>query len=397
MHDASINHLRGSDLGISKSIENAYLLIEDGLIHSFGPMNEYEGNADNEFEADGKLLIPSYADSHTHLVFAATREGEFEDRINGMSYEEIATRGGGILNSAAKLRSMDEDELFEKAELRLNELNHLGTTSIEIKSGYGLDAESELKMLRVIKRLKEVSTTQIKSTFLGAHAIPPEYKGRSMDYVNYMMTNVLPVVAEEELADYIDVFCEKGYFGLEETEKVMEAGYRMGLKSKIHVNQFNAFGGVGLAVEHNALSVDHLEVMTEEDLELLSNSNTIATLLPTCSYFLSIPYAPARDLLARNAIVSLASDFNPGSTPSGNMNGVWSTACIKMKMTPTEALHACTINGAAAMEIQATTGSICVGKRADLILTKEVPGLAYLPYAFGSNWIDRVFINGMVA
>ena len=211
------------------------------------------------------------------------------------------------------------------------------------------------------------------------------------------MTNVLPVVAEEELADYIDVFCEKGYLGLEETEKVMEAGYRMGLKSKIHVNQFNAFGGVGLAVEHNALSVDHLEVMTEEDLELLSNSNTIATLLPTCSYFLSIPYAPARDLLARNAIVSLASDFNPGSTPSGNMNGVWSTACIKMKMTPTEALHACTINGAAAMEIRATTGSICVGKRADLILTKEVPGLAYLPYAFGSNWIDRVFINGMVA
>ena len=395
IHDPGTRILKGKDLESGQVIENGYVLIEDGKILKLGKMADWSGHADNIFDGNGRLVIPAYADSHTHLVFAESRESEFEDRIRGLSYEEIANRGGGILNSAAKLREMSEEELYDRAEVRLNEINRQGTASVEIKSGYGLDPASEVKMLKVIRRLKENSSTNIKATFLGAHAVPPEYRGRTREYVQYMIDHVLPVVAEEELADYIDIFCEKGYFGLEETRMVMEAGALFGLPSKIHVNQFNAFGGVELAVQHNALSVDHLEVMEREDIMALSGSDTIATLLPSCSYFLSIPYAPARALLDADVAVALASDFNPGSTPSGNMNFVWSTACVKMKMTPMEGLNAASLNGAAAMGLADITGSISPGKRADLILTKPVSGLSYLPYAFGTNWIERVFIDGM--
>jgi imidazolonepropionase len=343
----------------------------------------------------GGMVYPGYVDSHTHLVFAQSREEEFQDRINGMTYEEIATNGGGILNSVRKLAAMPEEQLFEEAKQRLSKLIRLGTTTIEIKSGYGLSLEAELKILRVAKQLKDWSPIPIKSTFLGAHAIPLVYKDRREDYISLIIEEMLPVIAKEGLADFIDVFCEKGYFTVDEMAEIIEAGKKYGLVPKVHVNQFNSIGGIQKAVEHHALSVDHLEVMNQEDIETLQDSNTFPVLLPSCSFFLGIPYGPARRLMDHNLPLVLASDYNPGSTPSGNMNFVFSLACIQLKMNPEEALNSMTINAAAALDLSDEVGSITIGKKANFILTTAIKNLAYIPYSFGENCIEQVFVNGV--
>ena len=331
-----------------------------------------------------------------HIVYAGNREQEFVDRINGFSYEEIANRGGGILNSAKKLNETSEEEIYEQSKVRLEEVMHLGTGAVEIKSGYGLTIEGELKMLRVIKKLAANYPISIKATFLGAHAFPLHYKENKQGYIDEIITKMLPQIAQNKLADYIDVFCETGYFSVEETEKIMEAGIQFGLKPKIHVNQFNSIGGIQAGIKFNALSVDHLEVMNPEDIEALKDTETMPVALPSCSYFLSIPYTPAREMIKAGLPLALATDFNPGSTPSGNMNFVVSTACIKMKMTPEEAINAATINGAYAMGISETHGSITKGKKANLILTKPISSYYQIPYAFGSNLIESVFVEGKI-
>ena len=345
-------------------------------------------------DANGAYVLPCWCDSHTHLVFAASREDEFIDKIKGLSYAEIAAKGGGILNSANKLQAMREDELFDLALKRLHEVIQSGTGAIEIKSGYGLNVEAELKMLRVIKRLKQISPITIKATFLGAHAYPLEYKNNHEAYIKLIIDEMLPNIAKENLADFIDVFCEEGFFSAEETKRICEAGLQYGLKPKLHVNQLNSIGGIETAIELNALSVDHLETMNEDDIAVLGNNKTIATLLPTAAYFLRMNYPPARKLIDANCAVALASDYNPGSSPSGNMNTVVSMSCIQMRMLPEEAINAATINGAYAMELENETGSITVGKKANLIFIKPIPSLAYLPYSFGNNLIDKVMING---
>lgn len=389
--------LRGKQLSHLPCIEDAYLLIEGDIIAGYGSMHSFEAagiNADKEINADGAYVLPSWCDSHTHLVFAASREEEFVDKIKGLSYAEIAAKGGGILNSAAKLNAMNEDELFRLAWIRLNELIKLGTGAIEIKSGYGLSVEGELKMLRVIKRLKKESPIPVKATFLGAHTYPLEYKENHPGYIDLIINEMLPVIVKEKLADYIDVFCETGFFSPEETETICQAGMRYGLKPKIHANQLNLSGGVETGVKLGAVSVDHLETMSEETIKTLAGSQTIGTLLPTAAFFLRMPFQPARQLIDAGCAVTLASDFNPGSSPSGNMNLVVAMSCIQMKMLPEEAINAATINGAYAMELQNEMGSITKGKKANLILTKPIPSLAYLPYSFGSNLIDKVMING---
>lgn len=386
--------LRGRAMRELEHLHNAWLAIEGDRIHSFGTMDaSFEGEALRK-DAAGASVLPTWVDSHTHIVFAASREGEFVDRINGLSYQEIAARGGGILNSAARLQECSEDELLLGALDRLLELIALGTGAIEVKSGYGLTAEAELKMLRVIRRLSEVSPIPVKSTFLGAHALPEAYQHNRTAYLDLLLDEVLPRIAAEQLADYIDVFCEKGFFSVEESIRVMEAGARRGLKAKIHTNQFNMLGGIEAAVRHGALSVDHLEVLNETEIQTLAQSETIATLLPTAPFFLRDPYQPARQLLDAGAAVALASDYNPGSSPSGNMNFVCSLACIALRMTPEEAINAATWNGACALELQHEVGAIAPGMRANLIMTRPIPGIAYLPYAFGSNLIREVWING---
>ena len=375
-------------------LEDAFLLIEDDIIKDYGSMSNCPANADEVINAIGRVVMPSFIDSHTHLVFAAPRDEEFVDRINGLTYEEIAKKGGGILNSADKLAKLSEDQLFTEALARLNELVSQGTGAIEIKSGYGLSKEAELKMLRVVKRLKEVSPVKIKATFLGAHAIPPAYKGKQSEYVDLVIDEILPEVVEQGLAEYIDVFCEDGYFTAAETERIMEAGNRAGLRPKIHVNQFNSIGGIEVCVNNNALSVDHLEVMDPKDYDLLETSNTIATLLPSCSFFLQIPYGPAKELMKRNIPIALASDFNPGSTPSGNMQFVVALACIQMKMTPEQAINAATVNAAYAMEIEEEYGCITKGMKANVIITKPIPSYNFIPYSFASNHIEESIING---
>jgi len=389
--------LRGHSIKELPSIDNAWLRIEDGRIADFGAMVDMDENiiqgVDEVIDATGRLVLPAYCDSHSHLIFAKTREREFEDRIDGLSYHEIAERGGGILNSADKLRAMPEDELYEAAKDRLEDLMRLGTGAIEIKSGYGLSASAELKMLRVAKRLKQESAAIIKTTFLGAHAIPREFKDNREGYIKLIVNELIPIIAENGLADYIDVFCEKGYFTIEETELILRAGDEHGLRPKIHVNQFNSIGGVKLGVNRGAISVDHLEEMSDEDFNWLEHNKTIATALPSCSFFLGIPYAPVREMISRNIPLALASDFNPGSTPSGNMNFVFSLACIKMGLNPAEALNAMTINGAAAMQIQKEVGSIAKGKRAHLILSKPMDSLARIPYSFGQPMIEEVFVG----
>lgn len=389
----------GDSMNELPMIENAWLAIEDGRIADFGEMADWPGISDwrdlEVLDAEGKFILPSWCDSHTHTVFAGSREGEFEDRIHGLSYAEIAERGGGILNSAAKLATMSEEELFESAKSRIQNLMRMGTGALEIKSGYGLSKEAELKMLRVIARLKKELPLPIKATFLGAHAVPVEYKGRTKEYVQHVINDILPEVSKNKLAEYIDVFCEEGYFDLEDTIAIMEAGAKHGLKAKIHVNQFKILGGVEAAVKHKALSVDHLEELNISDVEALKGGGTFPVALPSCSFFLGIPYTPVGRLMEAGLPVVLATDYNPGSTPSGNMNFVVSLACIRMKMTPAQAINAATINGAAAMELGQEVGSITPGKRANFFITKPMPSLAYLPYAFGDMPVEQAFVNGV--
>ncbi len=390
--------LRGTALADLPIIENAYLLIEDGIIASYGGMFEMDTKITalpaNIIDATGQFILPCWCDSHTHLVFAKSREEEFVYKIKGMTYAEIAAKGGGILNSSRVLNETSEDELFNIAWKRLEEVSKLGTGAIEIKSGYGLTVEGELKMLRVIKKLKERSRLAIKSTFLGAHTYPPDYKENHQGYLDLIIDAMLPAIAQEKLADYIDVFCENGFFSPEEMESICQAGLRYGLKPKLHINQLNSIGGIASAVNLNAVSVDHLETMTTDDINILSKSELIGTLLPGAAFFLRMNYQPARQLIENNCAIALASDFNPGSSPSGNMNMIVSLACTQMKMLPEEAVNAATINGAYAMELQDEVGSITVGKKANLIFTNPIPSLAYLPYSFGSNLIDRVMISG---
>ncbi|TPG33334.1 imidazolonepropionase [Flavobacterium pectinovorum] len=393
----SISKVSGTEMAELPTIKNAFLLIKEDLIADFGSMeNLPEIKADKIIDATGQIILPSWCDSHTHIVYAGNREQEFVDRINGFSYEEIANRGGGILNSAKKLNETSEEEIYEQSKIRLEEVMHLGTGAVEIKSGYGLTIEGELKMLRVIKKLAENYPITIKATFLGAHAFPLHYKENKAGYIDEIITKMLPEIAKDKLADFVDVFCETGYFSVEETEKIMEAGIKFGLKPKIHVNQFNSIGGIQAGIKFNALSVDHLEIMNPEDIEALKDSETMPVALPSCSYFLSIPYTPAREMIKAGLPLALATDFNPGSTPSGNMNFVVATACIKMKMTPEEAINAATINGAYAMGISETHGSITRGKKANLILTKAISSYYQIPYAFGSNLIDSVFVDGQI-
>lgn len=395
VRDTPTEKLSGSEMATLPTLKNAWLLLQNGIITGYGTMETCPSGFKGEIiDATGKTILPSWCDSHTHLVYAGNREQEFVDRINGLSYEEIANRGGGILNSAKRLNETDEDELYEQSRKRLEEVMQLGTGAIEIKSGYGLTVEGELKMLRVIKRLRQNYPTAIKATFLGAHAFPTEYKENHTAYIDLIINEMLPAIASEGLADYIDAFCETGYFSVAETERIMEAGKQYGLEAKIHVNQFTAIEGIAACVKHNALSVDHLEIVTDEDIEALKNSRTMPVALPTCSFFISIPYTPARQLLNAGLPLALATDYNPGTTPSGNMNLVVATACIKMKMTPEEAINAATINGAYAMGMSQTHGSITKGKVANVIITKPLNSYYELPYAFGSNLIDTVILNG---
>ena len=385
----------GEEMNNIYTIENAFLEITDNLISGFGKMEDFQINDQySVFEAKGKVVLPSWNDSHTHLVFAGTREKEFIDRINGLSYEEIAARGGGILNSANLLEITSEDDLFLSSSRRLEEVMKMGTGAIEIKSGYGLSHEGELKMLRVIKRLQESYDIPIKSTFLGAHALPKKYKNNKDQYINLIVNEMLPNIKEEGLADYIDVFCETNYFSVDDMQKVIEAGHKYGLKPKVHVNQFTSIGGIQKAIEWNAISVDHLEVMSENDFESLSNSDTIATLLPSCSFFIDIPYAPARKLITKNIPFALASDYNPGSSPNGNMNLVNALAAIKMKISPQAAINASTINGAYAMELADKTGSISIGKWANINISSEINSYGFMPYSFGQNHIEKSMIKG---
>jgi len=397
VRETSIAKVSGSEMAVLPTIKNAFLVLEDDLIADFGSMDNLPKiNADKVIDATGKVILPSWCDSHTHIVYAGNREQEFVDRINGLTYEEIANRGGGILNSAKKLNETSEEEIYEQSKLRLEEVMRLGTGAVEIKSGYGLTIEGELKMLRVIKKLAENYPISIKATFLGAHAFPTHYKENKAGYIDEIISKMIPEIAKSKLADYIDVFCESGYFSVEETEKIMQAGIEFGLKPKIHVNQFNSIGGIQAGVKYKALSVDHLEVMNPEDIDALKDSETMPVALPSCSYFLSIPYTPAREMIKAGLPLALATDFNPGSTPSGNMNFVVATACIKMKMTPEEAINAATINGAYAMGLSETHGSITKGKKANLIVTKPISSYYQIPYAFGSNLIESVFLEGKI-
>ena len=397
VHAAEQRVLRGEQLANLPVLYNAWLLIEDGLIKDFGTMDSLPSSISGLFspvDAAGKFIFPCWCDSHTHIIFAAPREEEFAMKIAGKTYEEIAASGGGILNSANKLADTDEGELFLSASIRLNDMIKQGTGAVEIKSGYGLTVENELKMLRVIKRLKAAFPIPIKATLLAAHAFPNAFKNDHQGYIKLIIEQLLPIVAEENLADYMDVFCEKGFFSVDETDQLLAAAAKYHLKPKIHANQLSISGGVQVGVKNNAISVDHLEETDPEVLQCLAENNTIATLLPSCSFYLNIPFADARGLLHANAIVALASDYNPGSTPSGNMNFVVSLACIKLKMTPEEAINAATINGAAAIECSAEIGSISIGKKANLFLTRPMSSIAYLPYSFGQSQVEAVIING---
>lgn len=397
--ESSTEILKGKEMAEFRSIENAWISIVNNRIHDFGKMEDMEStiNAadyDVQINAEGKFVLPAFTDSHTHLVFATSREEEFVDRIKGIPYEEIARKGGGILNSAKRLQACSENELFDSAAQRLEQVLKQGTANIEIKSGYGLTTESELKMLRVIRRLKEKYPQTIKANFLAAHAYPLEYKENHSAYIDLIINEMLPRVAGEGLADYIDAFCEDGFFNADETARILEAGAKFGLKPKIHANQLHYSGGIQVGVKYNAVSVDHLECVGEEEINCLKNSKTIGTLLPSAAFFINLAYQPARKMIDAGLPLALASDYNPGTSPSGNMLFVTTLACTQLKMTPEEALNACTINAAYAMEIQKDTGSITKGKYADLILTKKIPSLAYLPYSFGENNIEHVFVKG---
>lgn len=389
--------LRGAALADLPCLDNAYLVAKEGRIEDYGKMKDLrlpEAGFTEQIDCTGRLVLPAWCDSHTHAVFAGTREDEFVEKIRGRSYAEIAARGGGIRNTAAKVAAAGEEALYQAAHARLNDLMLSGTGAIEIKSGYGLTVEGELKMLRVIRRLKDTIPIPVKATFLGAHSLPEGYKDRREGYIQLILEDLLPRVVEEGLADFIDVFCEQGFFTPEETERICAAGAAAGLKPKIHANQLQVSGGVQAGVRSGALSVDHLERMDEHSIRSLATSATIGTLLPTAAFFLRMPYGPARDLIDAGCAIALASDFNPGSSPSGNMNFVVALSCIGMRMLPEETINAATINGAYAMDLEREVGSITRGKRANLIITRPIPSLAYLPYAFGQNHIECVLING---
>ena len=390
--------VRGENLKILPVIDDAYLLIEDGIIADYGAMFELEIKIPklpkNVIDVTGKFILPCWCDSHTHIVFAGSREDEFVDKIKGLTYAEIAAKGGGILNSAQKLNQTSEEELYTTALERIKEIARLGTGTVEIKSGYGLCVEGEIKMLRVIKRLKENSDLLFKSTFLAAHTYPVEFKENHKGYINCIINEMLPVIAKENLADFIDVFCETGFFSPEEMEEICVAGAAVGLQPKLHVNQLNSIGGIEKGIKNNALSLDHLETLSREEINLLGNFEGCSTLLPTAAFFLRMPMQPAQILISAGAAVTLASDFNPGTSPSGNMNFVTALSCIQMKMLPEEVINAATINGAYAMGCEKETGSIMIGKRADIIVTKKIPSIAYLFYSFSNNNIDSVMIKG---
>jgi len=398
--DQLVRYKKGVEMQNANLLEDAFLAIEDDMIVAVGKMEDWGGITDwrdlEVIDAEGKFVLPTFCDSHSHAVFAATREKEFEDRIKGLTYEEIALKGGGILNSAQRLQQMSEDELYQDAYHRLKSLASYGTGAIEIKSGYGLTVEAELKMLRVIRRLKENTPMTIKATFLGAHAFPKEFKENQEGYMRLLIEEMLPRIHEEKLADYIDCFCERNYFTLEQMERLLKAGKKYNLIPKVHVNQFSVMGGIATAVKYGARSVDHLEELADEDIIALQNTDCIPTLLPGCSFFLGIPFGKARELMEANLPVALASDYNPGSAPSGNMQLVTSLACAKMKMTPIEALNAVTINTAFAMGIEQTHGSISVGKKANIMITSPMDSLARIPYSFGENNIEQVFLNGKI-
>lgn len=397
VEDSPKKMVSGKEMKILPVVNDAFILIENDLIIDFGEMKDSSNLiADKIIDATGRIVLPAWCDSHTHIVYAGNREQEFVDRINGLSYEEIAKNGGGILNSAKLLQTTSEEELYKQSAVRIEEVMKLGTGAVEIKSGYGLTLDAELKMLRVIKKLNENYPITIKATFLGAHALPVEFKNNKSDYLDIVINDILPIVAKENLAEFIDVFCETGYFSVEDTERLLNAGSNYGLIPKIHVNQFNAIGGVQAGVKYKAVSVDHLEEMRDEDINALKDSNTMPVALPSCSFFLSIPYTPARKMIDAGLPLALATDYNPGSTPSGNMNFVVSTACIKMKMTPEEAINAATLNGAYAMGLEKTHGSICKGKKANLIITEQIPSYNFIPYSFGNNKIYQVIIDGKV-
>ncbi|MBK7132911.1 MAG: imidazolonepropionase [Bacteroidales bacterium] len=393
----------GTEMSEINTITDSWLYLKNGLISDFGKMSDLkssmqkiESTVTETLDASGRFVFPSFCDSHTHIVFAGSREAEFTDKIKGLSYEEIARRGGGILNSAKRLHETSEDELYSQSMVRINEVIGQGTGAIEIKSGYGLNSEDELKMLRVIRRIKSNSPLEVKSTFLGAHAIPAEYKNRRGDYISLIINEMIPVVASEELADYIDVFCDKGFFTVEETERILMAGMKYGLIPKLHANELGFSGGVQTGVKYNALSVDHLECTGDDEINTLLGSDTMPTLLPGSAFFLGLPDPPVRKMITAGLPVALASDYNPGSSPSGNMKLVMSLGCIKLKMLPEEVINAVTINSAYAMGISDTHGSIARGKVANVFITKEIPSYGFMPYAFGSDLIETVILRGKI-
>ncbi len=401
VEDTPRTWVAGEDMARLGTIDNAYLLVNGDRIEAFGKMEDLDMEAVyacndtiKEIDATGRLVLPSYCDSHTHIVYAGSREIEYIDKIRGLSYEEIAKRGGGILNSAERIRKATEQELYDSAYARLQEIASLGTGAVEIKSGYGLDTESELKMLRVIKRLQEDTPLTIKATFLGAHAVPAEYKGRQTEYVDLIINEMIPAVAAEDLADYIDVFCDKGFFTVEDTDRMLNAGMKYGMRPKIHANELDYSGGIQVGVKYNALSVDHLEYVGDAEIEALKGSETMPTVLPGAAFFLNMPYSPVRRMIQAGLPVALASDYNPGSSPSGNMKFVMSLGCVNYKMLPEEVINATTINSAYAMGVQEELGSIAVGKKANFYITVPVTGIEFLPYAYGSNLVEAVFLNG---
>lgn len=393
INEQGLKNRKGAEMKTLPAIDNAYLLIENGLIHSYGKAEEYTGTADETINANNRYVLPAWCDSHTHIVYAGSREGEFVDKINGLSYEDIAKKGGGILNSANRLNQTDESELLDNALRRLDEMKGFGTGAVEIKSGYGLTFDGEIKMLRVIKKLKQQCKQTIKANFLGAHAFPADYKQNHEGYLDLLINKMLPVIADEGLADFIDVFCDRGFFSPDETARILEAGAKYGLRPKIHANELDYSGGIEVGVKYNALSVDHLEFTGDEQIEALRNSGTMPTLLPTTAFFLGLHYPPARKMIDAGLPVAIASDYNPGSSPSGNLPFVIALACIKLKMLPEEAINAATLNSAYAMGVEDILGSITVGKKANIAITKPISSLAFIPYSFGSSLIERTIIS----
>jgi imidazolonepropionase len=394
VREPALTVVKGAEMAHLPSISNAWLMVKDGIISDYGTMETCPERSAETYDCKGRFVFPSWCDSHTHIVYAGSRESEFVDKINGLSYEEIARRGGGILNSAARLQQTSEDELYRQALVRAEEIMTYGTGAVEIKSGYGLSTEDEIKMLRVIRRLKETTPLTIKATFLGAHALPTEFKENRSAFIKKVTQEMLPQLAAEGLADFVDVFCDKGFFTVDETAEILENAAKYGLQAKIHANELDYSGGIQVGVKFDARSVDHLEYTGEEEMEVLLNSNTMPTLLPSTAFFLRLKQPPAREMIQAGLPVALASDYNPGSSPSGRMQFILSLACVNLRMLPEEAINAATINSAYAMNVQQDLGSITKGKKANLFVSHEIPSIAFLPYAFGTQLVDKVMLNG---